>query len=275
MEYIKKEKLSVYNEKTHKGTIRHIYVRCGKDEIMLVFVTNSSKKLNNTDALSKKLSSLGRATIIQNINTKRTNVILGRENIVLFGDGYIKMNIDDLCFKVSPHSFFQVNTEQMKKLYKKALEYASLSANETVFDLYCGVGSISLYMARDAKRVVGVEIIPDAIENAKENAELNGIKNAEFYCGDCTEVVEKLLSDGEKCDVAVVDPPRKGCDEKLLSLLKTMNPNRIVYVSCNSATLARDVAILKDYGYILKKACAVDLFPQSTHVESVILLCQE
>jgi len=274
MAYIKSQKISVYDERTHKGIIRHIYVRCGKDELMLVFVTNSKKPLKNIDNLSKKLSELGKITIVQNINTKRTNVILGRENIVFCGDGYIKMSVDDLVFKVSPHSFFQVNTEQMKKLYNKALEYASLSKDDTVFDLYCGVGSISLYMARSAKSVTGVEIVPDAIDNAKENAHLNGITNAEFYCGDCTEVVESLLSDGKKCTVAVVDPPRKGCDEKLLSLLKTINPERIVYVSCNSATLARDVAILKDFGYTLKKVCAVDLFPQSTHVETVVMLSQ-
>ncbi len=272
IDYIKKEKIPVYDETTHKGIIRHIYVRLGENEIMLVFVTNSFKKLNNIDNLSQKLSSIGKVTILQNINTKRTNVILGKENITLFGDAYIHMNLDDLKFKVSCHSFFQVNTEQMKKLYKKALEYASLSKDDTVFDLYCGVGSISLYMARDAKKVVGVEIVKDAIENAKENAKENGIVNAEFHCGDCTEVVERLLENGEKCDVAVVDPPRKGCDEKLLSLLKSINPKRIVYVSCNSATLARDVAILKTFGYTLKKACAVDMFPQSTHVESVALL---
>ncbi len=272
MEYIKSQKIPVYDEKSHKGIIRHIYVRCGDNEIMLVFVTNSSKPLKNIEKLSSKLSSLGKATILQNINTKRTNVILGRENITLFGDGYIHMSLDGLRFKVSAHSFFQVNTEQMKKLYKKALEYASLSKDDTVFDLYSGVGSISLYMARHAKKVIGVEIVPDAIENSKENAELNSIKNAEFYLGDCTEVVENLLADGVKCDVAVVDPPRKGCDKNLLQLLKTISPKRIVYVSCNSATLARDVAILKDFGYTLQKACAVDLFPQSTHCECVSLL---
>ena len=273
MEYIKAEKLSPYDERSHRGVIRHIYARCGKDGLMVVFVTNSSKPLRNIESLAKKLSSLGKITVVQNVNTKRTNVILGRENIVLYGDGYIHMNVDDLVFKVSPHSFFQVNTTQMQKLYQKALEYASLSKEDTVFDLYSGVGSISLYMARHAKTVVGVEIVPDAIDNAKENAHLNGITNAEFYCGDCTEVVEGLLNEGKRCDVAVVDPPRKGCDEKLLGLLKTMNPERIVYVSCNSATLARDVAILRDFGYELKKACAVDLFPQTTHVECVAQLC--
>lgn len=275
MEYIKSQNIPVYDERSHKGVIRHIYVRCGDDEIMLVFVTNSSKPLKNIERLSQKLSSLGKATILQNINTKCTNVILGRENITLFGDGHIHMFLDDLRFKVSAHSFFQVNTEQMKKLYKKALEYASLSNDDTAFDLYSGVGSISLYMARHAKKVIGVEIVPDAIENAKENAKINGIANAEFYLGDCTEVVERLLADGEKCDVAVVDPPRKGCDEKLLQLLKTISPKRIVYVSCNSATLARDVKILRDFGYTLKKACAVDLFPQTTHVECVVRLCRK
>ena len=196
------------------------------------------------------------------------------KDIFLYGEGYIYMNCDDLTFKVSPHSFFQVNTPQMKKLYQKVIEYANLSGNETVFDLYCGVGSISLYLAKKAKKVIGVEIVPSAIENAKENASLSGVDNAKFYCGDCTKVVSELIEKGEKADVAVVDPPRKGCDEKLLELINNISPKTLVYVSCNSATMARDIAVLKDFGYKLIKCTAVDLFPQTTHVEAVALLQQ-
>ena len=215
---------------------------------------------------------LGLKSLVQNINTKKTNVVLGEKNILLWGEEHILMQTDDLCFKVSPKSFFQVNTPQMKKLYNKAIEYASLTGTETVFDLYCGVGSISLYMAKKAKKVIGVEIVPPAIENAKENAKLNSISNTEFYCGDCTEVVEDLISKGERADVVVVDPPRKGCDEKLLNLINNISPEKIVYVSCNSATLGRDLKVLREFGYKLEKACAIDLFPQSVHCEAVSLL---
>ncbi|MBE7050535.1 MAG: 23S rRNA (uracil(1939)-C(5))-methyltransferase RlmD [Ruminococcaceae bacterium] len=272
MEYIRKEKITPYDEKTHKGIIRHIYIRTGKDEIMVAFVTNSKRKLPNTDALAKKLASFGKVSLVQNINTGKTNVILGYENIVLYGDDHIIIELDDLRFKVSPNSFFQVNTSQMQKLYAKALEYAAPEDGDTVFDLYSGVGSISLFLSKKASKVIGVEIVPDAVENAKENAKINNIENVHFFCGDCTEVVEKLISKGEKADIAVVDPPRKGCDENLLTLLKNMNPKKIVYVSCNSSTLARDLVILREYGYVLKKACAVDMFPQTCHVETVVLL---
>lgn len=272
MDYIRKEKIPVYDEKAHRGIVRHIYVRCGEGSIMVAIVTNSTKPLRNIKTLVTKLSALGEVSLLQNINTKRTNVILGDKNIILSGKDHIFISLGELRFKVSLHSFFQVNTAQMKKLYAKALEYAAPTSDDTVFDLYCGVGSISLYMARSAKRVVGVEIVPDAIVNAKENAKINNIDNAHFYCGDCTEVTEKLLAGGERADIAVVDPPRKGCDERLLELLKNMNPRKIVYVSCNSATLARDAAVLREFGYELTEGCAVDMFPQSGHVETVVLL---
>jgi len=274
VEFIKDNKISCYNEQKHSGVIRHIYARYSEEsgELMVVLVANSNKKIRNTDLLVKNLLPLGLKSLIQNVNTKKTNVILGDKNILLYGKDYIHMKADELTFKVSPHSFFQVNIPQMKKLYSKALEYASLSGSETVFDLYCGVGSISLFMAKSARKVIGVEIVPSAIENAKENAVLSSVDNTEFYCGDCTEVVERLISHGETADVVVVDPPRKGCDEKLLELINNISPKKLVYVSCNSATLARDLALLRDYGYILQKACAVDLFPQSTHVEAITVL---
>lgn len=277
LDFVRKNKIPAYNEENHTGVLRHIYARYSEEnkELMLVLVLNSTKKIKNADSLAKALVPLGLKSLVQNINTKKTNVVLGEKNILLWGEEHILMQTDDLLFKVSPHSFFQVNTPQMKKLYNKAIEYADLSGEETVFDLYCGVGSISLYMAKRAKKVIGVEIVPPAIDNAKENAEINSISNAEFYCGDCTKVVEDLISKGERADVVVVDPPRKGCDEKLLNLINNISPKKIVYVSCNSATLGRDLKVLKEFGYKLEKACAIDLFPQSVHCEAVAVLVND
>jgi len=275
--HINRHRISVYNEKSHTGLVRHVYVRYGEEngELMVCIVTNGNTQIKEIDELVKSLKPLGLKSLVQNINTKKTNVILGDKNIVLYGDGSINIKVDDLTFKVNPHSFFQVNTQQMKKLYSKALEYSDITENDVVFDLYCGVGSISLYLAKKAKKVIGVEIVPQAIENAVENAKLSNVNNTEFYCGDCTEVVEKLLEKGEKADVVVVDPPRKGCDEKLFELIEKISPKKLVYVSCNSATLARDVAVLRDKGYILEKACAADMFPQTCHVEAVALMSKK
>ena len=276
VEFINKYRISVYNEKNHKGIIRHIYVRStNKGELMVVLVTNTDKKIQNSGELKDMLlKNVKLKSLVQNINTQKSNVVLGYTNITLWGDEQITTEINGIKFLVSPNSFFQVNYEQMQKLYQKAKEYASLDKTKTVFDLYCGVGSISLFMADSCKKVVGVEIVDAAIDNAKQNARLNKIDNAEFFCGDCGRAVENLVNNGYKADVVIVDPPRKGCDEKTLSLINSISPEKLVYVSCNSATLARDVAILKDYGYALKKACAVDLFPNSTHVECCVLLCR-
>lgn len=277
LEYINENKISVYDEKTGKGTIRHIYVRASqKGEIMAVIVANSKKELPLKDKLIKKLTAIdGVVGIIQNINLRRDNVVLGYDNILLWGRDRLELTLGDLCFNVSPNSFFQVNAPQTEKLYAKALEYACLTGNETVFDLYCGVGSISLFMARNVAKVYGVEIVGDAVKNAKENARINNIENAEFYAGDCAEVVDKLMANGINADVVVVDPPRKGCDTDLLKLINNILPERLVYVSCNSATLARDIEELKQYGYKLKKVAAVDLFPQTPHIESVALICRD
>ena len=276
MDYIRKHKISVYNEEKHKGIIRHIYVRCGggtDNPIMVVIVTNSSTPLPHTNELADLLKdSVNLKSLVQNINTKKGNTVLGYENITLWGDSTIKATISDIDFVISPNSFFQVNYAQMQKLYSKAKEYARLDGSQTVFDLYCGVGSISLFMADKAKKVVGVEIVEAAIENAKANAKANNITNTEFYCGDCAKVVKDLVSNGYSADVIIVDPPRKVCDEDMLSLINTVQPEKVVYVSCNSATLARDVDILKNYGYIMQKCCAVDMFPNSMHVEAVALL---
>lgn len=272
--FINEYKIPVYNEKTHKGIIRHIYVRSTtSDELMVVLVCNSENAIKGIDVLKDKLlEKVKLKSLVQNINTKKSNVVLGYENITLWGEDSVITQVGGIKFNVSPNSFFQVNYRQMEKLYSKAKEYACLDKSKTVFDLYCGVGSISLFMADSCNKVVGVEIVPPAIENAKLNAKINDIDNVEFFCGDCGEVVEKLINDGYRADVVIVDPPRKGCDEKTLSLINTISPKRLVYVSCNSATLARDVAILKNYGYVLKKACAVDLFPNTCHIEAVALL---
>ena len=275
LEYANEERISVYDEKSHKGILRHIYVRTGAytGDMLMVIVTNSQKPLPNTDKLTEKLNTIkGLKGLIQNINTEKTNLIMGSESRIILGDNSIVSKIVSLKFKISAESFFQVNGFQTEKLYSKALEYAELSGRETVFDLYCGVGSISLFLAQKAKKVIGVEIVEKAIENAKENAKLNNIDNAEFYAGDCGKIVGKLIENGENADVVVVDPPRKGCSEELLAFLNDISPKKIVYVSCNSATLARDIKILKEYGYELKKACAVDMFPMSGHIESVALL---
>ncbi len=276
-QFINTYKIPVYNEKKHSGIIRHIYVREGENsQLMVVLVTNSTNKLSHSHELAELLSSKVKlASLVQNINTAKSNVVLGYENIVLWGKSEITADVGGIKFIISPNSFFQVNYTQMTKLYTKAKEYASLSGSETVFDLYCGVGSISLYIADTAKKVVGVEIVEPAVENARRNSAINGIGNAEFHCGDCGEVVNMLVDKGYSADVVIVDPPRKGCDEKTLSLINEMSPKRLVYVSCNSSTLARDVAILKNYGFELKKLCAVDMFPNTMHVECCVLLCRE
>ena len=276
MEFINKHKISVYNEKNHKGIVRHIYVREGADnELMVIVVTNSKEKIPHSEDLAQMLChQLKLKSLVQNINTAKSNVVLGYENITLWGDDKIIATVGDIRFVVSPNSFFQVNYSQMAKLYGKAKEYANLTGEETVFDLYCGVGSISLFVADRAKKVIGVEIVEPAIENAKINSSLNGIKNTEFYCGDCGEVVDKLIESGYTADVVIVDPPRKGCDEKTLSLINTIAPKRLVYVSCNSSTLARDVAQLREYGFVPERVCAVDMFPHTMHVECCVLLCR-
>ena len=274
MDFINKYSLGVYDEKSHKGMVRHIYVRTGKDgSVMAAIVTNSRKKIPHADELAQMLiKAVNLKSLVQNINSAKGNVVLGCENLLLWGNGSITAEIGGIEYVMSPNSFFQVNYEQMRKLYSKAKEYAMLSGNETLFDLYCGVGSISLFMADAAEKVIGVEIVEPAVENAKLNAQKNGIGNAEFYCGDCPEAVSALVESGVCADVVVVDPPRKGCDERTLKFIDEISPDRLVYVSCNSSTLARDVKILRGYGYEIKKCCAVDLFPHSMHVETIVLL---
>lgn len=264
-----------YNEATGKGLMRHSLIRCGfrTGEIMVCLVING-RKIPGEEALVDSLKIIpGMTSISLNVNKEKTNVILGREVINLWGRPYIEDYIGEVKYQISPLSFFQVNPVQTERLYGKALEYAGLTGEETVWDLYCGIGTISLFLARKARKVYGVEIIPDAIEDARRNASLNGFTNTEFYVGKAEEVLpEKYEKEGVHADVIVVDPPRKGCDETLLSTMVKMQPERIVYVSCDSATLARDLRYLCDNGYELKRVCPADMFPQTVHVETVVLL---
>ena len=269
--------LSAYDEETGKGLLRHALIRHakGSGQWMVSLVMNGHR-LPHADELVRRLMKIpGMTDISLNVNTRRDNVILGDELIPLSGPGHIEERIGNLRFHLSPLAFFQVNPEQTEKLYAKALEYAGLSGKENVWDLYCGTGTISLFLARQAARVRGVEIVAPAIENARENARLNGIGNAEFCVGKSEEVFPAHLAahPEETPDVVMLDPPRAGCGGALLEALLACRPERIVYVSCNSATLARDLKILCGGGkYRLQKVCPVDMFPQTTHVETVALL---
>ena len=280
IDFMEKYHVSAYDEKTGKGLVRHVLIRCGftSQEKMVCLVING-KSLPHSEKLVEALREIdGMTSISINCNTGRTNVILGRKTIVLWGQEYITDQIGEISYEISPVSFYQVNPVQTEKLYGLALEYADLHGEETVWDLYCGIGTISLFLAQKAKQVYGVEIIPQAIENAKRNAGKNGIENAEFFVGKSEEVLpefyEKEAAAGRKAhaDVIVVDPPRKGCDEKLLETIVKMAPDRVVYVSCDSATLARDLKILCEQGYELKRARAVDQFCHTVHTEAVCLL---
>lgn len=277
--FMEKYRIEPYNEVTHKGLVRHVLIRIGaKTKQIMTCVIINGKNLPNKDELVYELCKLeGMTSISLNINTNKSNVILGQKIINLYGPGYIEDFIGDVKFRISPLSFFQVNPMQTEKLYNKALEYANLSGNEIVWDLYCGIGSISLFLAKKVKKVLGVEIVPEAIEDARLNGKINHIENAEFFVGAAEDVVAEYFDEhrGEaecKPDVIVVDPPRKGCDEKLLNTMVKMKPNRIVYVSCDSATLARDVKWLSENGYKLKEVTPCDMFGQTVHVESVCLL---
>lgn len=277
LEYMKKYNVSAYDEASGKGLVRHILIRTGftSGEIMVCLVVNG-KKLPKSEKLVEALTKIqGMTSITLNTNEKRTNVILGEEIHLLWGTTYIQDNIGDITYRISPLSFYQVNPVQTRKLYETALEYADLKGEETVWDLYCGIGTISLFLAQKAKMVYGVEIVPQAIEDARENAVLNNIENAKFYVGKAEEVLPELYEqEGIYADVIVVDPPRKGCDEKCLETIVKMQPKRVVYVSCDSATLARDLRYLCDRGYEVKRGRACDMFPMTGHVESCVLLCR-
>ncbi len=273
--HMEKYGIEPYNEATGKGLVRHVLIRYGyfTKEVMVCLILNGNK-LPKEEQLVKSLCEIpGMTSITINVNKKRSNVILGEEICLLWGQEYITDRIGDISYQISPLSFYQVNPMQTQKLYAKALEYADLHGQETVWDLYCGIGTISLFLAQKAKFVRGVEIVPAAIENAKENAKLNGLENTEFFVGKAEEVLPReYKKNGVYADVIVVDPPRKGCDETLLETMVEMNPERIVYVSCDSATLARDLKYLCERGYELRKVCPVDQFGMTVHVETVVLL---
>lgn len=276
LDYVNEKKIPAYNEETGSGVLRHIYIRRGfhSGEIMLCFVVKNDKY----KTLFADLGALaadkfdGVKSVVMNINPKNTNVIMGDKNVTLWGSDEI---CDTLCGKkiaLSPMSFYQVNTAQAEKLYRCGMDYAELTGGETVLDLYCGAGTIGLSFSDKAGKIIGCEIIPEAVENAKLNAEANGVANAEFYCGDAGKLAEKLANENIKPDVVVIDPPRKGCDELTLDSIVRMAPKRIVMISCNPATAARDAKYLAEKGYSPKKVRAFDLFPRTSHVETVVLL---
>lgn len=295
-EWMKEYRVRAYNENIHKGTVRHVLIRTGyhTDEVMVCLVTKKMLRKEAADGLVKAIQKLklNVASLVVNINKEDTNVILGKECITLYGRPYIEDYIGDIKFQISPLSFYQVNPKQTEVLYNKALEFARLKGNESVWDMYCGIGTISLFLAKKAGKVYGVEIVPQAIEDAKNNAKINNIDNAEFFVGKAEEVVPAFYKkqtgvqsdndstdskeyDMTRPDVVVVDPPRKGCDKKLLDTIVSMTPDRIVYVSCDSATLARDLKLLVEYGYKVEKVQPVDQFGNTVHVETVVLLSQQ
>lgn len=320
--FIEEKGITVYDEKTGKGLVRHIMTRVGFNtgEVMVVLVING-ESLPYADELVRRLTGgkcegdKGRAdsgcakasgsrngdcnvgmsgdglhgngindnnmydsgipgirSIYLNINTENTNVILGERNVLLYGSETITDTIGKYKFNISPHSFYQVNPVQTDVLYRKALEYAGLTGTETVFDLYCGIGTISLFLSEKAAKVIGVEVVEAAVEDARRNAKINGVTNAEFYVGEAEKVVPELYKRGLRAGVVVLDPPRKGCDESLLQLLTDMQPSRIVYVSCNPSTLARDLKFLAGHGFTVEEAQPVDMFPMTAHVECVVLI---
>lgn len=273
--WIERNNIPIYDETTGFGDIRHIMVRKGfkTGEVMIVIVTNSKKLPDCRDFVEILVNNIkGVKSIIQNVNSNKTNVILGNENITLWGSDTITDYIGRFRFNISPLSFFQVNPVQTEVLYSKVLEYAGLTGNETVFDAYCGTGTISLFLAQRAKKVYGVEVIPEAVENAARNARENGVENAEFITGQSEKEIPKLIKMGIRPDVVVVDPPRKGCERELLDAVASVKPERIVYVSCDPGTLARDLGILDELGFRTMEVQPVDMFPMTYHVECVVLI---
>ena len=274
IDYMNQYRISAYDEITHKGLVRHIYVRQGAvSRQILVCIAANGRRLPRVEALLERLKKIpGFTTLVLSVNTKPGNAILGDEFITLYGPGYIDDTLCGLNFRLSPRSFYQVNHPQAQKLYRAAIAAAGITKKDTVLDLYCGVGTISLIMSQAAGKVIGVEVIPQAVEDAKENARRNGINNADFLCADAGTAALELERQGIRADVAVVDPPRKGLNTDAIEALSRMSPRRLVYISCDPATLARDVSSLKEKGFTLQSAQAFDLFPRCAHVETVVLL---
>lgn len=274
-EYMRIAKVKPYDEKTHTGIVRNVFVRTAKDGSVMVVVVANALFLPQPELLVSLLCEgvEGIVSIQHNIHTDKTNLVLGKNNDVLWGSETLCDTIGDLVFEISPHSFFQVNPVQTQVLYETAVDMANIQKTDTVFDLYCGIGTISLFAAKRAGKVIGVEIVEDAVKDAKKNAVRNGIENAAFYCGDVQKSIQYLYSQGERADVVILDPPRKGSDEKTLDVILNMHPERVVYVSCNPATLARDLKYLCESGaYKIDVVVPVDMFPHTVHVETVALL---
>ncbi|MDK0618226.1 23S rRNA (uracil(1939)-C(5))-methyltransferase RlmD [Clostridium perfringens] len=280
-EWIEKFNIRPYNvdgEYDEKGIVRHIMIRRGftTNEVMVVLVTNGEKLPHKEEFVDLMVKNIpGIKSVIQNINSKKTNVILGLESKTLWGEDTISDYIGDFRFNISPLSFFQVNPTQTEVLYGKALEYANLTGNEEVFDAYCGTGTITLFLSQKAKKVYGVEIIPQAIDNAWINAKENKVENVEFFVGESEVVIPDLINNGVKADVVVVDPPRKGCDKKLLDAITNIDAKKIVYVSCDPSTLGRDLQVLEENGYKTLEVQPVDMFPNTAHIENVALLIKK
>ncbi|MBR5021775.1 MAG: 23S rRNA (uracil(1939)-C(5))-methyltransferase RlmD [Oscillospiraceae bacterium] len=274
IDYVNHYRISAYDETIGKGLLRHIYVRRGavSEQILVCLVVNG-RKLPHIEDLTQRLQAVpGFTSLVLSVNTKAGNTVLGEEFITLHGPGYIEDTLCGLKFRLSARSFYQVNHHQAQRLYEAAIAQAEITKEDLVLDLYCGVGTITLAMAKAAGKVIGVEVVEQAVADAKENAKRNGIENAEFFCGDAGKAALELEKKGIRPDVIVVDPPRKGLNSDTIEALHRMSPRRIVYVSCDPATLARDVALLKERGYVLKNAQAADLFPRCSHVESIICL---
>lgn len=280
-EWIEKFNIRPYNvdgEYDEKGIVRHIMIRRGftTNEVMVVLVTNGEKLPHKEEFVDLMVKNIpGIKSVIQNINSKKTNVILGLESKTLWGEDTVSDYIGDFRFNISPLSFFQVNPIQTEVLYGKALEYANLTGNEEVFDAYCGTGTITLFLSQKAKKVYGVEIIPQAIDNAWINAKENKVENVEFFVGESEVVIPDLINKGVKADVVVVDPPRKGCDKKLLDAITHIDAKKIVYVSCDPSTLGRDLKVLEENGYKTLEVQPVDMFPNTAHIENVALLIKK
>ena len=277
IDHMNRFRIPAYDEAEHKGLVRHIYVRRGvvSGQVLVCLAVNG-RKLPHAPELIEALKKVqGFTSFVLSVNTKKGNTILGDEFITLYGSGTIEDTLCGLTFRLSPRSFYQVNHHHAQRLYRAAIEQAGITKEDTVLDLYCGVGTITLAMAGAAGKVIGVEVVPQAVDDAKENAKRNGIENAEFFCGDAGQAALALEAKGIHADVVVVDPPRKGLNADTIEALSRFAPRRIVYVSCDPATLARDVALLKERGYRLKNAMAADLFPKCAHIESIVCLVRE
>ena len=277
MDYVNQFRITVYDEATGKGLLRHIYVRRGavSGQILVCLVVNGRSLPRIPELIGRLKAIPGFATLVLSVNTKKGNAVLGEEFLTLYGPGYIEDTLCGLTFRLSPRSFYQVNHAQAQRLYETAISLAEISKTDLVLDLYCGVGTITLAMAGAAGKVIGVEVIPQAVEDARDNARRNGIENAEFFCGDAGQATLALEAQGIRPDVVIVDPPRKGLNADTIQALTRFSPKRLVYVSCDPATLARDIAQLKKSGYTLKSATAADLFPRCSHVETVVTLSRK